>query len=149
MNYIQPSFLFSYWIFGWFIIYIISKYVPSLGWVYKYTNPLYGFYVGILENIIQIFLIYKYNFKWKLIGFFILNMILFKILPILFLLREPVNFYWNSIFLVGLFFVYLFYLVISGTNIYNIYKETSNSILNEENKTPFMSFINKILNLYN
>jgi hypothetical protein len=148
MNYIQPSFLFSYWLFGWFIIYILSKYLPSIKWVHNYTNPIYGFYIGVLENLIQIYLIYKNNLNWKLIGFFMLNMLLFKIIPILFLFKEPVNFYWNSIFLISLFFVYLFYLVMSGTNIYNIYKETSDSIIKGENKTPFMFMINHIFNLY-
>jgi hypothetical protein len=136
--YISPSYIFSYWIFGWFIIYIISKYIPSLSWVHKYTNPLYAFYIGILENIIQLFMIYKYNFKWLTIMLFIANMILFKILPILFLIREPINFYWNSIFIFSLFFVYLLYLVSCGTNIYKVYTEISNSIINEENKTPFI-----------
>jgi hypothetical protein len=144
MSYIEPSFIFSYWLFGWFIIYMISKYIPSLKWVHNFTNPLYGFYFGVLEMLIQIFLIYQYNFKWKTIGYFILVMILFKIIPILLLLKEPVNSYWNSIFLISLFFIYVFYLVLSGTNIYNIYREISDSIINEKNNTPFMYMIHKI-----
>jgi hypothetical protein len=145
MDFIDPSYLFSYWLFGWFIIFMTSKhiinYIPSLSWVHNYTNPLYGFYVGLFENLIQIYLIYKYNFKWKIIGLFLLNLLLLKVLPIYLLSKEPIDNYWNLIFMIGLFIIYLLYLVFSGTNIYNIYKETSNSIIQQENKTPFIYFV--------
>jgi hypothetical protein len=153
MDFIDPSYLFSYWLFGWFIIYMVSKniikYIPTLSWVHNYTNPLYGFYVGLFENLIQIYLIYKYNFKWDILGLFLLNLLLLKVLPIYLLSKEPIDNYWNSLFMIGLFIIYLLYLVYCGTNIYNIYKETSNSIIHEENKTPFMYFAIKMISVFN
>jgi hypothetical protein len=145
MDYIKPSYLFSYWIFGWFIIYMISKFIPSLDWVHKYTNPIYGFYIGVLENLIQIYMIYNLNFKWNIIILFLINIFLFKIIPILILLREPTNLYRNILFVLFLFIIYLIYLVICGTNIYNIYKETSDSIIHEKNKTPFIFLLNYLI----
>lgn len=148
MDFIDPSYLFSYWLFGWFTMFMMSKnvikFIPSLSWVHDYTNPLYGFYFGLVENLIQIYLIYKHNLKWEIIVFFLINLLIFKLLPIYFLRKEPIHHYWNTLFMIGLFFIYLLYLVYSGTNIYNIYQETSYSIIHEENKTPFMYFISLV-----
>ena len=52
MNFIRPDYLFSYWIFVWFLIYYFFPY--SLSPSFKENgNPLLILYLELLVNIFQ------------------------------------------------------------------------------------------------
>ena len=146
---LRPDFLFSYWIFLWFIFYILitknhgktgsvrNKYITEK--IYQYGNPLYIFYFALFENIINFILICIYIPSLITIGQFIFMMLLIKILPIIILSQYPTNLYYNLIIITIIILIYNIYLFVNDTNVYSVYKKTIYFLLNGENKTPLYS----------
>jgi len=133
MDFIRPDYLFSYWVFVWFLIYY---FIPISPFFRKYANPLLALCFALIENIFQfIYFIYFHLNIWIII-YFLLMMFFVKILPIYFLLDRKII--WsNDIFLLFIVFaVYNFYLFLNRTNLIEIYQTTIESIQKGENKTP-------------
>jgi len=134
MEVIRPDFIFSYWIFVWWILYM-SKILD--------INPKYAIILGIIENIIMLFMkIYSKNFC-SIPSFIIIN-IFIKIIPLFTV--------WNSditstdlVFFVILFCMYVVWLFFNNQlNIFNLKWIIDNS---KVKYAPFEYTFNQIFNI--
>jgi hypothetical protein len=139
MDFVRPDYIFSYWIFAWFLIYY---FVPIPPLFKKYANPLLALWIGIIENLGNLLFSYLvFPEIWQLKHYlrlvnYLIMLCFMKILPI-YLLSSHKIMWRNDIFvLCFVFAIYNFYLFLNGTNIVEIYQTTIKSIQKGENKTP-------------
>lgn len=126
------DFVFSYWIFAWFILYYLK--------VVNYS-PLFALVIGFIYNIfLYIYLIYvykndktKYNF-YVLFDFVIVNFFI-KVLPIYYLLfiqKNKITIH-NILQTFILFTFYLLWIIINK----KIYIENYKLVIVKKSSTPF------------
>lgn len=133
--------LFSYWILAWFVMYIFLE--TQNIWIRKHLNPLLAFYFGLFENVISCIQLFLYGAMYSAIQFSVI-IIALKILPIYLLRKHHIDWSNDLFVLLFIFAIYnLYLLVIKKTNIWTIYRETTKSISNNENRTPLLSFIHQ------
>ena len=70
---IRPDYIFSYWIFAWYLFYM-------LGWVTP--NPKFAIYLALLENIFVLASMLYYRVNPKKIVLFLIVVLLIKVLPL-------------------------------------------------------------------
>jgi hypothetical protein len=138
--------IFSYWIFIWFILYYLklTKYNPLLILIVAYIFTLFELIYLIKNNIS------KYNF----IKFFIINIII-KLIPILLIIKFPLRFNINDIY-ISIYFILIYFIImiILNKNPYDYYKRMINTYINDNNNqyktfiSKFYDFIYKIINRY-
>jgi hypothetical protein len=129
------DFLFSYWIFIWFILYEIK--------IVKY-NPKFAFILGIIANIIELVAMIYFKNSFLYIFLFIFLFCLLKIVPLSFLIHDKILL--KDIYaLFGLFLIYFIWLKINNISL----RRESNTIANriKENKPigPATYYIDKFL----
>ena len=135
MQYIRLDFVFSYWIFGWFILYYYR--------IVSYS-PKFALIIGIIENILIIFyLIFMNASNYKIIKFIIINFCI-KVIPLLMIIRDKII--WKDIYATFiLFIVYIIWLFINNpkkifqTYIHMINNYSSKS--DSKKKLTFLSYI--------
>ena len=123
--YIRSDYIFSYWIFLWFILYLL-KIVPY--------NPKLIIILGIIEILFAlIYLIVKNTSLRKITKFFIINIII-KIIPLLLIYKDPLmkKDIYATIILV---LIYLIWMYINNVNVIKVYKKLSNYYLEKKNLT--------------
>jgi len=132
---LRVDYIFSYWIFFWYLLYIFRI---------TNKNPLIAFILGLFENIVVIIAMLLHGSKYTWI--FFTNVLIFKIIPIYFLLKSShlnfmsVNDIW---FLIWIFFVYYIWTIANNVSIFEIYKKHIDSLINDKNETPFMWLVQK------
>jgi len=136
MDVIRPDFIFSYWIFIWFIIYYFISLPPIIK---KYTNPLFSCWLALIENIFYFIYISIKTQNIFIIIYYLVMMLLMKGIPIYLLSKQKFNINWVAFLIV--FLVYNIHLFIHKKNIIEIYKDTNKSLINSENRTPFFYII--------
>ncbi len=70
---IYPDELFSYWIFGWYFVYMIG---------YTKYNPMIALMIGNIANMFVLIAMIYFKTKFKNILYFIIVNLFFKILPL-------------------------------------------------------------------
>lgn len=70
---IRPDYIFSYWIFAWYLLYIFGL-VPQ--------NPKFAIYVGIFENAFVLLSMIWMKINLKKILYFATMILLIKVLPL-------------------------------------------------------------------
>jgi len=140
--------IFSYWIFIWFILYYLglTKYNPLLILIVAYIFTLFELIYLIKNNIS------KYNF----IKFFIINIII-KLIPILLIIKFPLKFNINDIYIsIYLILIYFIIMIILNKNPYDYYKMMINTYINNNdndndnnndnnnNNNQYKTFISKL-----
>ena len=137
--------IFSYWIFIWFILYYIG--------LIKY-NPIFILIIAYILTLFEIIYLIKNNIsKYNLIKFFIIN-VLIKLLPILLIIKFPLRFKLDDIYIsIYLILIYLILMSIINKNPYDYYKMMINTYINDDNKyktsiSKFYDFIYKIIIRY-
>ena len=115
---IRPDFIFSYWIFVWYLLYIF-------GFVKTYS-PKFAIIFGIIENVIILFLMFYYKTKIDLVLLFVIMFLLLKIIPIYTIWNEKIN----KKDIISSFFLFIFYLFWCYVNNKNILTFTPLNILN-------------------
>jgi hypothetical protein len=127
------DFVFSYWIFAWYILYICN--------IVKY-NPKWALTIGLVENIGILFLMFFY--KHSIINIFLFCFINFfiKVLP-LWSLRNTKYDITGIYSLIILFFIYLLWVKINNIPFNNAY----GWIKTNNDPGPFTHYVKKILNL--
>jgi len=144
---IRTDYLFSYWIFIWFILFYATYKESSL----KNTvpSPKLAFIIAIFENIIEIILLSRVNQNpWQILKFFI-TIFLFKILPLYLIWDIPLVILRDIYILIGVFIIYNIYLYTMGTSLIEVYKETQKSLEQNYNQTPFYRFLDWLSSIYN
>ena len=123
--YIRSDYIFSYWIFLWFILYLL-KLVPY--------NPKLIIILGIIEiTFTIIYLIVKNVSLRKITKFFIINIII-KFIPLLLIYKDPIKKkdIYATIILV---LIYLIWMYINNVNVIKVYQKLSNYYLEKKNLT--------------
>jgi hypothetical protein len=139
---IRFDYLFSYWIFTWFIVYIfITPTNPYTIYFKKYCNPIFAFIIGIVENLATLVLILIYKPNPVAILKFISMMIFAKIIPAIVLWSYPIHWVQNIVWTVALFLIYNVYLTANQTNLITIYKKAITSIIHERDLTPLYALL--------
>ena len=132
---IRPDFIFSYWIFFWWILYMI-KIIPF--------NPKFIIILGIIENTF-ILIIKIYNKYYSSIPSFLIINTVIKIIPLISVLNTKIEKN-DIIFSIILFILYLIWLIINK-KFYILYSMDWLT-KNKKNKNvvvaPFENFFEKI-----
>ena len=136
---ITADLLFSYWLVAWFFIYIIFRNYSET--VHQYFNPLLVFIVAAIINLLlSIFIFVKVGSS---VFLFIVANIIIKLIPIIFLIGEPVHYGLHLVIGMAVFIVYNLYLYfVKNTDILKIFIATEDSIVNGKNNTPMLHLFN-------
>ena len=142
---IRFDYLFTYWMFLWFILYYFlptntQRNSPITHFFKQYGNPLYVFYLGILENLATLGLLVWYNPDIQLIVKYILMMCVTKVYPAYLLYYLPTNWKINLVLFVCVFVIYNTYLYLNDTSFYEVYKKTLTSIIYDRDLTPLYAY---------
>lgn len=142
---IRPDFIFSYWIFVWFLIYFVSNLFfnkniipsPLLQMYFGFFVSLYGFFYLLFENSNTLSLIK-----------FLVMLTVIKTIPLLTTIflsgTYKINLNYDLKKLSILLLIYFVYLVFWNVNVFDVYNYEGISIINNDNKTPFFYILSKI-----
>jgi hypothetical protein len=123
------DFVFSYWIYVWFIIYFFN---------YTKYSPKFALILGLLDNIVMLFLMIVWSTSLKTIIWFIIINILIKVVPLYYLRNEL--FKMKDIYVtIGLFLIF---------NSYN-FRKKNNAIIKFNSGSQSISDKNILENLLN
>lgn len=132
---ITPDFIFSDWIFAWFIIYYIFQ--RKIGDDY---NPYYALWAGLLLSLLILFATIK---DPLFLFFYFIMLFSIKIIPI-YLLRKTIYTPKKLMVFLSVFILYNIYLTIRQTNIIQVYKEIFYSLKERNNNTPIFYMLSKL-----
>lgn len=130
---IRVDFIFSYWIFAWYLLYIFG--VTNF-------NPKFALIGGIIENSMLAGLMLYKSLYWDTLLFIFINSIL-KLYPFYTIRKTHIKLK-DVLFTFGLFIVYELWLRINGTNTIIENKKTIDSILTKKYDTPLMKLLRSI-----
>ena len=135
---LRADMVFSYWIYFWYLMYIFKfvKYSPKL-----------ALGIGIIDNIIMLFLMIYFGSNKKTIFFFIVINSLIKVLPFYTLRKEKIK-STDIYFTAFLFIIFVIWLHMNRQSLTGNLKLIHDSLLYNKNKTPFMSLLQHIENNY-
>lgn len=127
---LRPDFIFSYWIFTWFLFYY-----------FRLTdfNPLFALICGLIFNCFQIIAYLFYNNYKKALYFLIVN-ILIKIIPISLIYNHKIVF--KDIYLT--FLLLIIFMIYSKIFSENQLKSFMNSLKTKKIDSPFSLLLFKI-----
>lgn len=132
---ITPDFIFSDWIFVWFIIYYIFQ--RKLGDDY---NPYYALWAGLALSLILMFVTIK---DPLFLFYYFIMLFSIKIIPI-YLTRNTTYSHKKLIVFLTVFLLYNMYLTIRQTNIFRVYKDIFYSLKERNNDTPIFYILSKL-----
>jgi len=142
---LRYDFLFSYWMFMWFVLF---WFLPKNDTLRTLIHPAFALVVGVFENLITVVLICIYNPKWQILWKFVAMMICIKLVPLYLVMYQttpqPVPWGKSALAFVCVFSVYLGYLSIYGASFVDIYKTAILSVVHDKNKTPLFSVLRNI-----
>ena len=99
--------------------------------------------LGVLDNIVLLFLMFIWGTSVKTIIWFVIINTLIKVVPLYYLRKEPYKMK-DVYFTMGLFLIYIIWLHINNQSLVGNIKLIHNSLLYGKNKTPFMNLLSKI-----
>ena len=132
---ITPDFIFSDWIFAWFIIYFVFQ--RQLGDDY---NPYYALWGGLLLSLMILFASKIKDTQF--LFFYFIMLLSIKIIPI-YLSRNTTYTPKKACVFLSIFLLYNIYLTIRQTNIIRLYKDLFNSLKHGKN-TPGFYILSKL-----
>ena len=131
---VRIDYIFSYWIFFWYLLYICS---------FTKYNPKIAIILGFIENLCILLLMFYYNTKFRLIFLFFIMMILLKIIPLYTIWKSPITL--NDIYFTGfLFIVYLLWMFINKKNTSDFINNSKKLIIYNNNTLPGMQLLEKM-----
>ena len=133
---IRPDFIFSYWIFVWYLLYI-SKIVTY--------NPKIFLFLGMIEGII-VFCVLLTKIPLSSVIKYLIVISIIKFIPY-FTIRNRVIHYNDIVFSLFLFVVYHVWLFVNGQNMIGIYENLYNSFVHNKQDTPGYMLINRIIDI--
>ena len=132
---ITPDFIFSDWIFAWFIIYYIFQ--RKLGDDY---NPYYALCAGLALSLLIMYVAIK---DPLFLFYYFIMLFSIKIIPI-YLSRKTTYTHKKLLIFLSVFILYNMYLTIRQTNIIRIYKQIFTSLKERNNDTPIFYILSKL-----
>ena len=146
MNYISVDYLFSYWIFAWFILFILC--IKST-FVKTHFNPRFALLIALFANILIFIYFLFHNATIQVLLKYILVIILFKIIPLFLLRKEKVRWFNEIRIAVIIFIIYCMYIESNNIHLYDVIEQTAVDILHDTNNTPFFLLLETILSAHN
>jgi len=135
---LRADLVFSYWIYIWFILYEFN---------FIEYSPKFPLILGVIDNLIMLFLMILYGTSRRTIFYFIVINTLIKVLPLYYLRNESIRL--NDIyFTCGLFLLFVFWLHLNEQSLVGNIKLIHDSLLYGKDQTPFMALLNKIKQNY-
>ena len=133
---LRADLVFSYWIYLWYILY-----------AFKITSfsPKFPLILGLIDNIIMLLLMLVYGTSRETIFYFIIINTLIKVVPLYYLRNEPLKLR-DIYFTCFLFILFVGWLHLNKQSLIGNLKVIHNSLLYGQDKTPFMTLLNKIKN---
>lgn len=128
---IRPDYLFSYWVFAWYILYMVGLVQP---------NPKFAIIIALLENLLMLAVMVYVKVNVKKIIYFSIIILLAKIIPLWTLQNSAIKS--RDIYAtVGLFLMYIGWIVWDDkTNqLFGAYTQ----MLSQRIQTPGMLFLDK------
>ena len=152
---IRADFLFSYWIFAWFLVYYFLDTVAIrtgkasyTKWMYEHLNPIIALVIALAENLLTFFYMMYLNVGIIILLKYLAMMFFVKALPIYCIRNYPIHLFDNILAFLILFILYLIYLYTQGETLASVYTRTFTAAKNGSNKTPFYSLISSILRFF-
>jgi len=142
---IRADHLFSYWILAWFLLFYATH---SKGKPDNIYSPKLAFYIAILENVVEIWSMFRLELGIGQLFKFGVTISLFKLIPLYLMWDIPIIIPRDIYVLVGVFIVYVIYLYAIGTSLWEVYSETAKSLENNRNETPFYRFIDRFIDRF-
>jgi len=143
---LRPDFIFSYWIFVWFLIYLVSNLFFNKNAI---PSPLLELYIGFFVSL------YGFSYLASTISStltlmkFLAMLMAIKIVPLFITIylsgTYKINLKHDLKKLLILLLIYFVYLVCWNVNVFDVYKYEGISIINNDNKTPFFYILSKML----
>jgi hypothetical protein len=143
---LRPDFIFSYWIFVWFLIYLVSNIFFDKNIIH---SPLLELYIGFFVSL------YGFSYLASTISStltlmkFLAMLMAIKIVPLFITIylsgTYKINLKHDLKKLLILLLIYFVYLVCWNVNAFDVYKYEGISIINNDNKTPFFYILSKML----
>jgi len=132
---IRSDYIFSYWIFLWFILYLL-KLVPY--------NPKIIIILGIIEILFTLIYLIVKNASIKEITKFLIINIIIKFIPLLLIYKDPIERkdIYATIILV---LIYLIWMYINDVNVIKVYQKLINSYL--ENNSSSRTYFSKLYDI--
>ena len=129
------DFIFSYWIFAWYLLYIFK--------IVDAYNPKFAIIAGLMENFCILLMMFYYSTKLKLVILFVIMMIILKIIPIYTIWNKHIH----SKDIVATFVLFLIYLVWcrihnKGSQIF--IQRMNDLVINNKNTLPGMVVLEKL-----
>jgi len=141
---IRADYIFSYWIYIWYILFYLGSTIVNANKKWVPYNPLFALIVtGILE-FIQLGMLLYYSTIVSSIPY-ILVIFLLKLFPIYTIYKIPLK-QNDYIFTCILFLIYLGWLQIHQTNLYEVYVKITDSLIYGKNQTPLLHLFHTIIN---
>jgi hypothetical protein len=131
----RMDFVFSYWIYAWYILY-------KLG-ITSYS-PKFPLIIGLIDNLAMLFLMLSYGTTSRTIFYFIVINMLIKVVPLYDLKKETIQMK-DVLACMVLFMAFLAWLHINQQNLMGNLKLIHDSLLYDgEKTTPFISLMQQI-----
>lgn len=147
---IPPSYLFSYWIFVWAIIYIIVTYFCNfsgtpLPRIFGSINPTLILLVAFITNTEYLLKLILYGMDTSIVLKYSLVLMILKGIPLWLVWTWDIQLYRDLLLVVLLFVIYYIYLWYNQVDILSVYKDVVKSIENNEDRTPIEYLIAKYI----
>ena len=151
---IPASYIFSYWIFIWSILYVFAVWFirDPPKWV-QWFNPTFALLIAFIVTFESLIRLYLIGSSWNILLKYAATIVAIKALPLYFIYRWGFPFGWNihTVRDLGImtvvFLVYMGYLWINGTTYETVYADLTDSIERDENRTPFEGVLNRIFGI--
>jgi hypothetical protein len=131
---LRADLVFSYWIYLWYILYIFK--------IISYS-PKFALILGLIDNIIMLFLMFMFGTSKKTIFYFIIINTLIKIIPLYTLIHEKIKMI-DILFTFFLSLLFVIWIHMNSQTLIGNMKLVHDSLLYGKNETPFLSLMNKI-----
>jgi hypothetical protein len=114
-------------------------------YIYKFTqyNPKMLLKIGILENVILLWMMFSFGTKTETIFKFILINTFIKLIPLYTIINTTIHIK-DIIAGIVLFIIYIIWVYVNGYSIMEYRNKIFESLILDKNETPFMFLLEKI-----
>ena len=131
---IRVDLVLSFWIFFCFILYAAKLSI---------YNPKPALYLGVIDNIIMLFLMVNYGSNGRTIFYYILFNSIINLAPLYYLRNAPIKIN-DYYFTVGLFILFNIWLYLNSQNLIQNSRTIYNSLIHNTDEMPFLYFVGSV-----
>jgi hypothetical protein len=147
-GHIRFDFLFSYWVFIWFIIYYFTYKNSWLGQRFtQWGNPKLALILALIENLATLGWIAVANGGLLTLLKYTCMILAMKVLPLYLVWGRPIRVPQDIYVFTGVFVLYNLYLWWNRETLTTIYMRTFRSIVQHDNQTPLFGLVQYLGNV--